>query len=280
MLLGLVDVAHAVVLPLIGLVAGTLGGLLGIGGGLVIIPALLIFLGDAYGKGSLHVYKVTALATAIVLSIPAARQHIRSGAVVHRMMPTLEGFGVLGVLCGVAFSSLLAGDQTRWLQRIFGACMVFFVAGQYVLRRVMNVRGVNDGGPDRRLAPNPSRWGFIGTRVGLPSGFISGLLGIGGGVWAVPAQNLWLGIRLQNAIANSTCMIVGVAVSAAFFQTLAVARMDGLNWYDGWWLAVWLAPGAIIGGSIGGRLTHVLPIHSLRMVFDVVLLLTAAKLLS
>ena len=88
------DVQYMLILPLIGLLAGILGGLLGIGGGLIIIPMLIIMLGNAYGVGSLHVYKITALATAIVLSIPAARQHLCSGAVVKRMLPTIEVFGV------------------------------------------------------------------------------------------------------------------------------------------------------------------------------------------
>lgn len=271
------DLQHMLTLPLIGLLAGILGGLLGIGGGLIIIPMLIISLGNPYGVGSLHVYKIAALVTAIVLSIPAARQHLRSGAVVKQMLPTIEAFGVVGVTLGVAVSSLLAGDHTRWLQRIFGICMIAFVIAQRILRRVMNVGSRT--GVDRRVAPVPSRWVLIGTRVGLPSGFISGLLGIGGGVWAVPAQNLWLGIRLQSAIANSTCMIVGVAVTASVFQSIAVARMSDLNWTDGWLLALFLSPGAILGGSLGGRLTHLLPVNTLRLVFDGVLILTGARLL-
>ncbi|MFN0135073.1 MAG: sulfite exporter TauE/SafE family protein [Phycisphaerae bacterium] len=273
------DVQHMLILPVIGLLAGVLGGLLGIGGGLIIIPMLIITLGNAYGVGSLHVYKIAALATAIVLSIPAARQHLRSGAVVKRMLPSIELFGVLGVILGVALASLLAGDLTLWLQRIFGGCMIAFVVAQRVLRRAMNVGSSGAGGIDRRVSPLPSRWMLIGTRVGLPSGVISGLLGIGGGVWAVPAQNLWLGIRLQSAIANSTCMIVGVAISAAIFQSIAVARMSDLNWTDGWLLALFLSPGAILGGSLGGRLTHILPVNTLRLIFDGVLILTGVRLL-
>lgn len=262
-----------IALPLIGLVAGVLGGLLGIGGGLVIIPALLLTLGQHFGPGSLHVYKCAALATAIVLSVPAARQHLRSGAVIVRMLPALEIFAVVGVIAGVFLSGLLAGEATRWLQRIFGVAMIVVVVSTYVIRRLRP--RLRDGA----ACPVPRRAGFIGTRVGLPAGFVSGLLGIGGGVWAVPAQNLLLHIRLTSAIANSTCLIIGVALTAAIAQSLSVAAMPGLDWRSGWILALWLSPGALVGGGIGGRLTHVLPIEIVRTAFHALLVITGLRLM-
>lgn len=262
-------------LPLIGLIAGVLGGLLGIGGGLVIIPALLLVLGKPFGEGSLHIYKIAALATAIVLSIPAARQHLKAGAVVHRMLPALEAFGVLGVIVGVAVASLLSGSQTRYLQLVFGIAMIAFVASNIWLTRVRPATGSRDGA----ICPTPRRWLRIGVQVGLPAGVVSGLLGIGGGAWAVPAQTMLLGIRLPNAIANSTCMIAGVALAAAILKSVSVARMADLQWTSGWMLAVWLAPGAAFGGAIGGRLAHRIPTKHLRTAFLVLLLLTGIRLL-
>lgn len=264
-------------LPVIGLVAGVLGGMLGIGGGLVIIPALLLALGrTAYGPGSLHLYKLAALLTAVVLSIPAARQHLRAGAVVPRMLPSIEVFGVAGVLVGVWSAAQLAGDLTRVLQRIFGAAMVLFVGAQLWVGRSMRT----DGTARVASCPTAARWGRIGMIVGLPAGFVSGLLGIGGGVWAVPAQNLWLGVRLRSAIANSTCMIVGVAIASAGAQAVAIARMGDarLDWLEAVRLAAWLSPGALLGGLVGGRLTHRLPVEAVRRVFFAVLVITGVRL--
>lgn len=261
-------------LPAIGLIAGILGGLLGIGGGLVIIPALLLLLGQPFGPGSLHVFKIAALGAAIVLSIPAARQHLRARAVVTSMLPTLELFGIAGVIGGVLIAAQMSGSATRVLQNVFGAAMLLFVAAQIWLatRRASNA---NNGA----FCPTPRRWGKLGLIVGFPAGVVSGLLGIGGGAWAVPAQNLGLGIRLQTAIGNSTCMIVGVALTAAISKSISVAQMTGLRWVDGWILALFLTPGAVLGGGIGGKLTHQLPVQKVRLVFLGLMAITGLRLI-
>ncbi|MCC6359864.1 MAG: sulfite exporter TauE/SafE family protein [Phycisphaerales bacterium] len=270
------------ILPVIGLAAGVLGGLLGIGGGLVIIPALLLILGKPFGDGSLHVYKLAALLTAVGLSIPAARQHFRAGAVVRRMLPAIAAFGVFGVCGGVWAAKLLAGPMTHWLQRIFGVVMIAFVVAGYLLARRKARSAADRTGTPRATGascPAPSRWGYTGLWVGLPAGVIAGLLGVGGGVWAVPVQELKLHLRLPSAIANSTCMVVVLAVAASAAQALALSAMPDVSAWDGVMLAVWLAPGALVGGVFGGRLTHVLPVATLQQVFRVLLILTGVRLL-
>ncbi|RMF82023.1 MAG: hypothetical protein D6744_06450, partial [Planctomycetota bacterium] len=108
---------------------------------------------------------------------------------------------------------------------------------------------------------------------------ISGLLGIGGGVWAVPAMHYGAGVRLPSAIGNSSTMIVGIASAAALMQSVSVQWMPGLAAADGWILAALLAPGALLGGRLGARLTHVLPTTTLRHAFHALLALTGLKLI-
>lgn len=261
-------------MPAIGLIAGILGGLLGIGGGLVIIPALLLLLGQPFGPGSLHIFKIAALATAIVLSIPAARQHLRARAVVTSMLPSLELFGIAGVIGGVVIAAQMSGTATRVLQNVFGVAMLLFVAAQIWLATRLSATASAGAS-----CPAPRRWGKLGLFVGFPAGVVSGLLGIGGGAWAVPAQNLGLGIRLQTAIGNSTCMIVGVALTAAISKSISVSHMAGLRWIDGWILALFLTPGAVLGGGIGGKLTHRLPVQKVRVIFLGLMALTGLRLI-
>lgn len=273
------SVPQIVALLLIGSGAGVLGGLLGIGGGLVMIPAMVLvfddFGGQPYGANSLHLYKLAALATAVVLSVPAVRQHAQAGAIVPRMLGGIILFGVVGSLLGVGLARLLADEHTTILRRIFGAFMLAVVA--------LNVwQGRRRGAAAaavRDRCPVPNRWAQIGAVVGLPAGVVSGLLGVGGGVVAVPVQHFLLGLRLPSAIANSACMIVALALCGTLAQALALHGLAGISAWEGFLLAALLAPGAIIGGFFGAWLTHRLPIRWLRNAFYALLVLTGLRLI-
>lgn len=258
----------------IGAAAGILGGLLGIGGGLVMIPSMILLLGEhAFGLGSIHLYKFAALISATVLSLPAVRQHARAGAIARSILPGILLFSLFGVAIGIYAGGLFTGDATHILRRVFGGFMITVVLGTSVLRRLA-------GHFECTRCPMGAQWLRIGALVGLPPGLMGGLLGIGGGVWAVPVQNLTLGIRLQSAIANSACMIAVLSIAAAIGQGITVHRMAELSVRDGLLLATVLAPGALIGGWIGGGLTHRVPTVLLRRTFEILLIVVGLKLLT
>jgi hypothetical protein len=237
------------------------------------IPAMHFLLGgERFGPGSLHLYKLAALTAAVVLSAPAALRHQRAGAVVSRFLPSIVALGALGVALGVGLAALFSGEATHVLRRVFGGVLALIVAATVWTQR-------RAGGPTAGVCPAPTRWAKVGTLVGLPSGLLSGLLGIGGGVWAGPVQHLLLGLRLRNAIANSTCMIAFLAPIAALAQALSVIQMGDLNVASGFWLALCLAPGAALGGWCGAWATHVLPLTWLRHLFHVTLLIAGVRLL-
>ncbi|MFH1747137.1 MAG: sulfite exporter TauE/SafE family protein [Planctomycetota bacterium] len=264
----------------IGAVAGVLGGLLGVGGGLVMIPAMVVFLGDRFGTDSIHLYKLAAITTSIVVSIPAAARHHQAGAIVFRMLLGIIPLALVGAVVGVVAASYLTGEYSRTLKQAFGVFLELVV-----VTNVFQAWWTSHGEASLVSAcPVPERRGLIGLVVGWPAGLIAGLLGIGGGAWAVPAQRMCLGIRLRNAIANSSCMIVAVATVTAISQSLAVgltkdAGIPGLQAADGWWLALWLAPGALIGGWCGAGLTHRLPTRWLRLAFHALLAVTGVRLI-
>lgn len=270
-------------LPLlgIGMAAGLLGGLLGIGGGLVMIPAMLLLLGDdRFGPDSFHLYKLAAITTAVVVSVPAAVRHSREGAIVYRMLWGILPPAIVSVVVGVVAASYCSGQYTPVLKQMFGGFLELVV----VVDIYQGWRAAHGDASLSRTCPLPERRALIGAVVGLPAGLIAGVLGIGGGSWAVPAQRLFLGIRLRNAIANSACMIVGVATVTTVAQSLAVGLTNdggipGLRALDGWWLALWLAPGALVGGWCGAGLTHRLPTVWLRRAFHALLVITGVRLI-
>lgn len=267
-------------LLLIGTGAGVLGGLLGIGGGLVMIPAMVLLfddLGDqVYGPNSFHLYKLAALATAVVLSTIAVRQHSQAGAVVRPLLKGIIVFGLVGVVLGVALARVFSDEHTQILRRAFGVFMLLSVGVNIWQRRQRGHAALHS----RDRCPSPRRWVRIGTIVGFPSGIISGLLGVGGGVWAVPSQNYLLGVRLPNAIANSACMIIALAAWATLVQGLALANLDDPRTpvWQGFFLALWLAPGAMAGSWFGARLTHRLPVNWVRNAFYGLLIVTGLRL--
>ncbi|TWT41033.1 Sulfite exporter TauE/SafE [Phycisphaerae bacterium RAS1] len=264
-------------LACVGLAAGLVGGLLGVGGGLVMIPAMALLLADAFGPGSFHLYKLAAIATSVVLSIPATLRHVRAGAIMPDMLRSTLPLAVIGVAAGVALASspLFVGGQTHNLRRVFGGFLELVVAVQ-VFQHVRAARGE----PSLvDCCPLPTRRLLHGLVVGLPTGVIAGFLGIGGGIWAVPAQSLLFGIRLRYAIANSSLMIIFVAGATVIVQSLAVSRMPGLSAGSAWWLTAVLAPTAIAGGWIGAGLTHRISTAWLRVAFNGLLAVTGVQLM-
>jgi hypothetical protein len=279
LLLAEVDLAHAGLLMLVGLLAGVVGGMLGIGGGIVMIPALVFIMGEhAYGENSFHIYKLAAITTSIVVSVPAAWRHLRARAVVIRMIPPIAGFAVVGVAIGVALSGTMVGEYTRSLRRLFGGMLLVTVLVN-VLEQLRAARG------ERFLvkrSPMPRRWLGFGSGVGLPAGVLGGLLGVGGGIWAVPVQRQLFGIRLRNAIANSSLVIIAVSIASSALLTRFISRLPGpggISPTTGWMLALFLAPGAVLGGFLGADLTHRLPIGWLRILFQLALAGAGVRLL-
>lgn len=279
LLLAEIDLAHAGLLMSVGLLAGVAGGMLGIGGGIVMIPALVLIMGEhAFGENSFHIYKLAAITTSIVVSAPAAWRHLRARAVVLRMVPPIAVFAVVGVVVGVWLSGTMVGAYTRILRRLFGGMLLATVAVN-VLEQLRAARG------ERFLvkcSPVPRRWLSYASVVGLPAGVLGGLLGVGGGIWAVPVQRQLFGIRLRNAIANSSLVIVAVSIASSALLTRFVASLPGPDHVGpatGWLLALFLAPGAVLGGLLGADLTHRLPIAWLRTLFQLALAGAGARLL-
>lgn len=263
-------------LPLVGFAAGALGGALGIGGGLIIIPVLLLTQPDLFGVGSLHVYKLAALITTVVVSVPAAIRHRRARVLTPALLRKAVPAAFVCAIAGVLLGGLFGGPQTRHLQRIFGVFILLVVASNVLLGRLTVPNTARQHVPES--GSRPARW-WHGVLVGGPAGIIGGLLGVGGGVWAVPLQYLGLRMPLRTAIANSAMLIVFVGLASVPAQAWTVWRMPELSAAAGVGLAVWIAPGAVLGGWIGAALTHRLPLEWLRAGFHVLLAASGLRLL-
>lgn len=261
MSLGLIEILELV---LTGLVAGTLGGLLGVGGSVIMIPIMALMF-SSREWGSQHVFQAGAMVVNIFVAIPAALRHHRAGAMRANVFRAMLPATAIAIALGVLLSNALDG---RVLRQIF-AVFLLYVAGANILKLV----GRHEDHEEHESRTSPTRVGFVGSVMG----FAAGLLGIGGGGLAVPLLQVVCKLPLRTCIAVSSGVMCITAVIGA---TLKVATLDrvGYSASDALILALLLAPGALLGSYLGAGLTHRLPLGVVRGVFAIVVLVVALRL--
>ncbi len=262
----------------IGLVAGLLGGLLGVGGSTIIIPGLALALG--YHQ---HLYQAAAMIANIAVSIPAAVQHRRAGATVKPVLRWMLPTALLFVMLGVWLSNLplfRGVDGGRWLGRVLALFLVYVIAVNTRRIFVPRPETLQPGAPTHPGSTTPAASKSIAARsasVGSVMGTIAGLLGIGGGAIAVPLQQIVLKLPLRYCIANSAAVICVSAAIGALYKNASLYQ-HGYHWHDSVCLALILAPSAWLGGHLGANLTHRLPVRQVRIAFVGLMIVAAVKM--
>lgn len=249
----------------IGLLAGLLGGLAGIGGSMVMLPGLFLVFGDNQEHTRQHLYMAAAMVVNVIVSIPATYQHWRAGAMRRDLAVWLLPTMTVTMVAGVFASNRFEGDALRVM--LAGFIALYCVMN--IVRAVRPIRG--DERPPERGGP-----GLL-VGIGTVTGFVGGLLGIGGGVLMVPALQLLRRVRLRHAIATSSLvMCITAAVGASL--KLATLGEHQQSAAEAGWLVLAMSPGAVVGAMVGAALVHALPIRVVRVVISVLLLAAAARL--
>ncbi len=252
---------------LTGMVAGIFAGLLGVGGGLIIVPALVwVFHGIGFQQTIVvHLAIGTSLATIIVTSISSIRAHHKRGAVIWDIVKRLSPGIVLGAWLGAAIADLL---PTLWLQRVF-ACFVILVGLQMLTgARAEAHRGL------------PGGFGMFGT--GGVIGMISAVVGIGGGSLTVPFLN-WCSIDMRRAVATSAACGLPIAIAGALGFLIAgwneTALPPGSSGYIFWPALISISIASYASAPLGAHMAHTLPIAALKRVFALLLLAVGLRML-
>jgi len=253
---------------LVGLIAGLLAGLFGLGGGVLIVPALYwLFTMQKFPQELLMIMAVaTSLATIIFTSTSSIVAHHKLGAiqwgVVLRLTP--------GILFGTSVGAIIADFIEAEILRDVFVIYLLFVAFRMVLPK-KNSREIKKSG----------QW--LDYLMGNAIGFLSSILGIGGGTLTVPYL-LARQLRMKNAVAVSSACGFPIAVSGAvMYASLGYGQEALPEWSLGYVYLPALAGIVIcsmVTAPIGARLANKVPAQQLKRYFSIVLFLIAAKMIA
>jgi len=266
---------HAYILPAmlaLGLFAGVMGGMLGVGGSVIMIPGMVLLFGHGRIDGfNQHAYQAAAMIANVAVALPAARRHYQAGAVNADVLRIMLPAALIAVILGVWLSNrsfFLGPERGIWLGRIL-AIFLLYEAGYNLLKVIRNR-------PPRTMA-NARITSLRAATAGSGMGIVGGLLGVGGGVLAIPLQQWLLALPLRNAIANSAVVMVASATIGACYKN-ATLTQHAVPWYGGLAIAALLVPTCILGARLGANLTHRLPNRQIRIAYIIIITLAALRL--
>lgn len=270
------DVTQYLWLIVLGLVAGGSGGLLGIGGSLVMIPGM-IFLFGATGqeahKDPHHLYQATAMIVNFFVVAPAVVRHWQAAATLRSVVRWMIPSAIVGAVAGVYVSelSVFRGSGQGYLQIGFSLFLLYVVVHNLWMLAGFQRGEKGVAGTGARRSPS-----LIMTLVGLPTGLVGGLLGIGGGLFAVPSQQVVLRVPLRGAIANSATTILWSSLIGAAVKNYHLPD-HGFHLAQSLQLAICLIPSAMIGSWFTAARVHRWPAGVIRLAFVVLLVYCGAR---
>jgi len=236
-----------------GAVAGCLGAMLGVGGGVLLVPLLHVGMGLQFSEAR-AVSLVGVLATSCSVSASASRRLINP-----RLATVLLVFSVSGVIFGESVRGYLS-DAT--LERVFGATaalIAIVMLGRLDRRNVVTEPGFSTGVLGGRFRDDDTgsevayrlRRLPVAAGVSVSAGILASFVGVGGGMFVVPALNSWCGVPLRAAAATSAFMIGVTAVPAVLGQwsdghlgSFRLAAAAALGVLGGFRAGQWLSPRA------------------------------------
>ncbi|MBE3598363.1 MAG: sulfite exporter TauE/SafE family protein [Limnochordaceae bacterium] len=229
---------------LIGVAGGTFGGLAGLGGGVLMVPMMTAFLGltqhEAHGSSMLAVL-FTAVSGGLGYARHGGVDWVAAVAVAFSAV-VMAGYG----------ARLSHRVPARRLRRYFGYFLVAMALIVVVSRYLMT----HAAGGALPATPVVALGGIL---TGLVSGFLAGMMGVGGGAIVVPALVVGLGLPQHVAQGTSLVQMIPTAISGTFTHH----RLGHTRWD----VAPWVGAGAIAGGWLGAFVAALLPTDTLRWVF-------------
>lgn len=257
----------------LGAFSGVLAGLLGIGGGVVLVPGLILaFKLLGYDNAMMmHMAVGTSLAIIVPTGLSSFYAHYKKGSIDKRAITQIGGGIFIGVISGTFLASILSGEM---LKLIF-ACAIAVLAGLMVwtVQFAKPPRAQNES-----ASIHPAKSGIAGIFIGT----LSSLIGIGGATLSVPFMSL-NGIAIHRAIGSATALglVISIPASLGFMLIGQSSIVDMPPFSIGYvnvlaWLCI--VPTAVLFAPIGASFAHRLPVKTLKTGFAGFMILIAVKL--
>ena len=251
----------------LGMLAGFMSGLLGIGGGLVLVPCFYFgFAAMGYDPSVLmHVAVGTSLAVIAPTGLSAARAHWRRGAFDFDIFKKTAPGMFLGAVCGVFIADNATAEV---LQYIFAAA-------------VLLVAFVMFTNPERFKFFDGLPPAYVSIPCALVIGIMASLMGIAGALLMVPFLSM-CGIAMHKAVGTASAIGVTVSVPAALgFVWIGLSHDTGMSYMFGYihWLAfLTIIPFTMLAAPLGAKVAHSVSIERLRLFFACFMLVVAVRM--
>jgi len=248
----------------IGCVVGFIAGLLGIGGGMTMVPLLtLIFAHERFPEQHiLHMAVATSLATIVFTSISSLREHAAHDAVVWPIVWRLAPGIIAGSLAG---PQIVGGMSTSLLSGVFAA-----FSGLTATRLLLNLK-------PKAVRELPGTAGLFA--VGSAIGVLSSMVGAGGAFLSVPFMTA-CNVRMHKAVATSAALGLPIAVAGTLGFVVAGWRQSGLPPYTVGFIylpgLIGIVAASMLVAPAGARLAHRWPVSRLRRAFAILMYLISA----
>ena len=250
----------------IGLFVGLLAGLLGVGGGMVLVPILVFVFGANHfaPEHLMHMALATAMATIPFTSVASVRaHHVRGGVdwrIVTGMLP--------GLVLGAALGPLVAGKIPGRPLAIFFAAFIFYAATTMFFD--LMPKGT-------RALPGRSGLALVGTLVSFLSSFVAA----GAAMMTIPFM-AWCNVSLRRSVGTAAALGFPLSLAASVGYAIAGHAADGLPPYSLGYIYLpalgMIVATSMLAAPLGARLSQRMPVRQLRILFALVLYAVAARM--
>ncbi len=256
-------------LVVLGLLAGTLSGLIGCGGGVLKVSLLIIMFGF-----EIFLAKVVSLVSCGFMSLSSSYRYVKQGRVDAPALNYLIPSSILGVLIGIGVSMLLDRHVLEFILGLFLVYAALDVAYQiHADRRDQKM----DPGNQHADSAAPDR--SVLVWAGLPMGVFSAMLGITGGVIGTPLQRSLLKAPMKTCIANTLVTVVFVSFLGGALLLIEGLIRDYFSFQTFVMVLLAVMPGSVVGGQLGARLNEELPVNYIKGIYAAVVLFISYKIL-